>query len=208
MIAKPVSFLRLTCVENMYSLCMHLNIKRICQGAGSEQNLETEDFVIVSWLENKKEREIKRYYSSRVLPHLPVNAAFLIALFFWKKKKIEKKKERNSQSTPEWRVLFVTTNRSFRRLCLLNSCVCRVRKFPSPNCNSTTSCLSSKHRSRVKISAPLFEKTFRNSNTLETKSRERIRMWESFWYFVRDAKERVGGKNERYAGGHECFANT
>ena len=164
--------------------------------------------MIVSWLENKKEREIKRYYSSRVLPHLPVNAAFLIALFFWKKKKIEKKKERNSQSTPEWRVLFVTTNRSFRRLCLLNSCVCRVRKFPSPNCNSTTSCLSSKHRSRVKISAPLFEKTFRNSNTLETKSRERIRMWESFWYFVRDAKERVGGKNERYSGRHKCFANT
>lgn len=96
MIAKPVSFLRLTCVENMYSPCMHLNIKRVCQGAGSEQNLETEDFVIVSWLENKKEREIKRYYSSRVLPNLPVNAAFLIALFFERKKKERERKKRET----------------------------------------------------------------------------------------------------------------
>lgn len=138
--------------------------------------------MIVSWLENKNEREIQRYYSSRVLPNLPVNTAFLIALFFERKKK--EKKKRNSQSTPEWRLLLVTRNPSFRRLCLLNSCACRVRKFPSPNCNSTTSCRSSKHRSRVKISVPLFEKTFRNSNRLETKSSERISMWESFWYFV------------------------
>ena len=39
-----------------------------CHGAGPEQNLETKKFLIVSSLEDKKEKEIKKYYSSRVLP--------------------------------------------------------------------------------------------------------------------------------------------
>jgi len=47
----------------------------------------------------KKDREIKRYYSSRVVPKLTANAPFVIALFFERKKKKEKKKEKLSKHT-------------------------------------------------------------------------------------------------------------